>query len=259
MAVFNILAVGQSNMGGSAAGGAAFNTANSRIKAWDVQNNTASTTPGGPYITPVQGTKPFNGLSYNNCALWFADGVADHIGGSDDVRLNLHWANGQRIDTMNETLTPTGLGVQVRNNWNAQGNPLNHVFLWWLGETDGQFDYETPSTWKTKFNTMISEFRSEGILAPWAPVIMMSIKYNLASEINGAQIELASEQPNHFYVDNLDLTYADGVHANGPSLVTCGERAAAVWINEAGAPLGPRAHTSRSRRAPTLATVNMFC
>lgn len=206
-----VFATGQSNMRGRYQGGPSFSVA-SRVEVWNNVNPLG--TDGTSWVSPTEGSAPFNSDSSTNLALWFCHRMSQEL--DDDVRLIVVARDSSALDLW---FPGTGSMFQECIDVHSASNaPPVDVLLWHQGESGG-------TNYKTNFLAVREGFNVFGIAEPTTPIILGGLQGVRIGGTNDSYLQqLASENPGEiYYASSLDLDHGgDGLHFAGPDLYTFG-------------------------------------
>ena len=150
--------------------------------------------------------------------------------------LHQHWRpeDADDPDTLtNATLRHTRRALeQLREQGYA---PRLRGILWYQGEADTRPANPAPERYRGQLRRLIDRFRDELGGGSAVPFVLFRVHPHngetpFYEQVRSAIVETAEADPAGAWIDVDDLHYPDGLHPDGPSLLTAGDRAARALL-----------------------------
>lgn len=232
-----VFAAGASGAIGRGTGGPAFSGVSPLVTVWNNNNDTRDT--GSAWITPVQGSAPFDTTaSANNACLWFADRLARHL--REPVKLWLVAIGAATIAQFKPPSSPGAMWTELTTIYALASPPPADVFLWLQGGSETGMP-GAAATYYAAFETLRAALISEGVLKADAPTILGGINANVDDTFLR---DMPASVDGTYFAEDAGLNAADSAHFNGPDLYALGCQR--IW-NAYQQHTGPRVFSGRLR------------
>lgn len=214
-----VLAMGQSNASGRAFGGDF--KVNNNVKVWNNSNGFSDLSYiGDRWILPNRNLPPFR--SGRNNMMFHAVNHISRITGRE-VQLTLITKGGISIDNWATKQSP--MYVRAKSILGESKSSKIDVFLWHQGEADS---YGGHNSYKSKFDGMVANLKSDGILSGDVKTVFGEISINCPQQINNVYSTMVTPTQKLARIKNLPTF--DGVHFSAASLIAAGEEYAKEYF-----------------------------